>query len=46
MGDVERPRLYRTLRSFLAAADQDSDGFVVVPAPEHIVDERDASTKT
>ncbi|MET4096057.1 hypothetical protein ABIB51_003005 [Arthrobacter sp. UYCu712] len=25
----------------LAAADQDPYGFVVVPAPEHVVDERD-----
>jgi hypothetical protein len=39
ISDVERPRLYRTLRSFLA--DEDPYGFVVVSAPKHVIDEDD-----
>lgn len=39
MGEVERPRLYRNAAVVFGAADEDADGFVVVVAPEHVIDE-------
>ena len=43
MGEVERPRLYRTLRSFLVP-DQDADGFVVLLAAQHVIDKCDVES--
>jgi hypothetical protein len=42
---VERPRLYRDAPVLLGAADEDADGFVVVVAPEHVVDGGDVEVE-
>ena len=45
MGEVDRPRLYLTLRSFLVPQCQDADGFVVVVPAEHVFDKRDVEVE-